>query len=358
MTTLATLEPATQSVLPFNSPNARDQWLNAPVDAFIAWRRNMKAANGFSYDDRSVRQHAAMWATFIGYCQAADINIQSVSPAQLESFIGQLRGRAIKAGQASVRYAPGECPEATPATRRRYVQLLERTFDHLNKIGVRRGNPMAPLMPSLNKPVASGYVSFLTQSEETAFLAYVNGVAETNWHDQRDKVMLLLLSASGITEGELVALKVADVSFGDFEPALRVAEHRLTRAHTTTVNKFAVPTLQRWCKALDVFSSDAPLFPNAPGSTDPMLPKDVYLITRLALEASGFRGQQRGPMTVRNTFIRRQIYSGIDAAVINRWIGVETNKTYNRLHHTIPNLQGVSAAEPRLEASSSPSRTS
>lgn len=162
-----------QAVLPFASVGLAENWTTEPVATFAAWRHTMKAANGYAYDPRSIKQHVAMWATLVSYCESRGAGITTVSPALVESFFLQLRGRPVKNGQTSVRYAEGEMPEATTSTRRRYAQLLEQTFAYLVKTGIRRGNPIAPLMKQLNKPEAPGFVSYLSKAEEDAFLAVV-----------------------------------------------------------------------------------------------------------------------------------------------------------------------------------------
>ena len=333
-----------QAVLPFASVGLAENWTTEPVATFAAWRHTMKAANGYAYDPRSIKQHVAMWATLVSYCESRGAGITTVSPALVEPFFLQLRGRPVKNGQTSVRYAEGEMPEATTSTRRRYAQLLEQTFAYLVKTGIRRGNPIAPLMKQLNKPDAPGFVSYLSKAEEDAFLAVVLATDETHWHDQRNKTLLLLLSASGITEGQLVALKIADVSLDDFEPSLQVGERGLKHAHTTTINDFALPVLRRWVDSLAGVAANAPLFPSLPGSIHPMLARDVYLTTRAALEGSGFKGKQRGPQTLRNSFIRRQIYFGIDGAAIKGWAGLESDRTLRKLRRTLPNTAGVRPA--------------
>ena len=206
----------------------------------------MKAGNGYAYDERSIRQHVAMWAHFVAFCTACAVHVIHVSPDQLQAFFAQLRGRRNKAGQTSVMHREGEMPQATATTRRRYAQLLERTFEHLVKTRIRRGNPMAPLMAMINKPEAPGLVSYLSKAEEEGFLAFVHAKDETDWVSQRDKAFLLLFSASGVTEGELVALRVQDLMLDDYDPALQVGQRGLKHAHTTTVTEFALPTLRRW----------------------------------------------------------------------------------------------------------------
>lgn len=332
-------EAREQGVFAFAMVGLPEEWVAEPVATFSAWRRTMKAANSYAYGDRSITQHVAMWTVFVEFCAEHEVNVVHVTPAQLQAFFGQLRGRRIKAGQSSVMYREGDTPEATATTRRRYAKLLDQTFAYLVKTRIRRGNPMAPLMPLLNKPEAPGFVSFLKRAEEDAFLAFVQAMDESTWESHRDKALLLLLSASGVTEGELVALRVQDLMLDDYEPALQVSERGLKHAHTTTVNDFAVPLLTRWRKSLDASAMDSPLFPNMAGGIQPMTGRAVYLITRAALEASGFTGKQRGPHTLRNTFIRRHLrVQPID--VIKGWAGLESDRTIKKIRRTLPNLAG------------------
>lgn len=96
--------------------------------------------------------------------------------------------------------------------------------------------------------------------------------------------------------------------------------------------------------SLDGAASDSPLFANGPGSVQPMTTREVYLITRAALEASGFKGKQRGPQTLRNTFIRRQLWFRRDAATINAWTGLASERTIRKIRRTLPNLEGTRPA--------------
>jgi integrase/recombinase XerD len=334
----------TQGQLPFMHGDALGDWIAEPVDAFAAWRRTMKAANGYAYDVRSIRQHVAMWSRLVAFCDERNVSIINVSSEQLQAFFEQLRGRRVKAGQASVLHREGETSDASSSTRRRYAQLLLQAFDHLVKARIRRSNPMAPLMALLSKPEAPGFVSYLSKAEEAAFLAHVQAIDESDWHRQRDKAFLLLFSASGVTEGELVELRHQDVLLDDYDPALQVSQRGLKHAHTTTITEFALPVLRRWLVTLGRATFDSPLFPNAPGSLQAMTAREVYLITRAALEASGFTGKQRGPQTLRNTFIRRQLWFRRDAATINAWTGLASDRTIHKIRRTLPNLAGTRPA--------------
>lgn len=333
-----------QAVLPFVGVGLPEEWAAEPVETFAAWRRTMKAANGYVYDMRSVRQHVAMWAAFVAFCTERQVSVVNVAPDHLQAFFTQLRGRRIKAGQTSVLHREGDLPDASASTRRRYAQLLAQTFEHLVKTRIRRGNPMAPLMALVNKPEAPGFVSYLSKAEEDAFLAFVQAMDESDWPGQRDKALILLFSASGVTEGELVALRVQDVALDDYDPALQVGPRGLKHAHTTTITDFALPVLRRWLRSLGGVTSDSPLFPTTAGSIQAMTAREVYLITRAALEASGFSGKQRGPQTLRNTFIRRQLWFRRDAATINAWTGLASERTIKKIRRTLPNLEGTRPA--------------
>ena len=259
-------------------------------------------------------------------------------------FFEQLRGRRVKAGQATVLHREGDTPDASSSTRRRYAQLLLQTFDHLVQVRIRRVNPMSALMAQMNKPEAPGFVSYLSKAEEAAFLAHVQAIDESDWLHQRDKAFMLLFSASGVTEGELVALRLQDVMLDDYDPALQVGQRGLKHAHATTITEFALPVLRRWLMTLGHAAFDSPLFPNAQRSVQPVTAREVYLITRAALEASGFTGKQRGPQTLRNTFIRRQLWFRRDAATINAWTGLASDRTIHKIRRTLPNVEGTRPA--------------
>jgi integrase/recombinase XerD len=331
-----------QAVLPFVAQDDRQLWLSEPVAAFRAWRRSMKAANGYAYGERSIRQHSAMFATFVAFCEARRVSVLQIDSEQVEAFFQTLSGRPIKHGQDSVRYQEGELPPAAVSTRRRYAQLLMQSFEHLARTRVRPGNPIAPLMKTLDKPEAPGFVSYLSKAQEDAYLAYVQAMSEAHWCAHRDKTLLLLLSASGVSE--LVHLRVGDLMLTDYEPALQVSQRGLKHAHAAPIASFALITLQAWLKRIEGAAPDAPLFADGRGNAQPMVARDIYLITRGALEASGFGGKQRGPQTLRNTFIRRQLWNGKEPAAVMAWTGLASDRTIKKLLRTLPNRQGISPA--------------
>ncbi len=343
MSTQAT-QATSQAVLSFEARAEPQYWQDDPLAAFQSWRRSLKAANGYGYSARSIAQHCAMWAQLVAFCEREGTHVLRVRPEELDRFFVGLTGRPIKNGQHTLRYQEGDVPAAAVSTRRRYAQLLDKTFEHLRKQRLRPGNPIAPLMQVLAKPEAPGFVSYLSKAEEKAFIDHVQATAEDDWFAHRDKCWLLLLAGSGLSVGELTALRVGDVALADYAPALQVGQRGLKHAHVAPILEFALATLQAWLKRIEGAAVDAPLFADAPGSAQPMAARDVYDATRAALEASGFFGKQRGPQTLRNTFIRRQLWNDKDPAEVMGWTGLASERTIKKLLRTLPNRQGVSPA--------------
>lgn len=354
--------PKDQGVLSLGDfPQSREQlrarWEADSLNAFKEWRRTKKAANKQLFSDRSVEQHSAMWANFLVYLAKHGESVQSVQPDRIEAFLKQLLGRQIKTNDRSrLPLAPGDTPAASHATVNRYTKLLLETFEHLAGINVRRGNPVAPVEKIFTKPEAPPAVEFLNRDQEAALLDYIARLPVDDWKEQRDRAILYLLLASGPTVGELVRLRIDDLQTGDYAPAINLSSHDLTHAHAAPIASFAIEPLVSWrsrrLRALERYDGlqqqDLPSQPSSdviiPGSI--LFPSTaqgaaleasvVYNVVRAALDAIRFPGKSRGPQTLRNTFARRQLFNNANPLEVQRWLGLASDKTVNKILRTLP----------------------
>lgn len=356
-------DPDKQGVLAFGDyqptrEQLRARWHAEPLEAFKAWRRTKDAANQHRFSERSIEQHSAMWANFLKYLVDHGANIESVQPDGVEGFLKKLRGRKIKENErARLPLAPGEEPAASHSTVNRYAKLLAETFEHLAELKVRRGNPVAPVAKMFTKPEAPPAPEFLNREQESALLDYIARLPTGDWKEERDRALLYLLLASGPTVGEAARLRIDDVQVGDYAPAVNLPNHDLTHAHAAPIAPFAIEPLVNWrnrrLRALerhqDLEKQGLPsppsneeaipgsiLFPSTSTKGEELEASVIYTIVRDALNAIRFPGKSRGPQTLRNTFARRQLFHNADPLEVQRWLGLASDKTINKILRTLP----------------------
>lgn len=353
-----------QSELALGDPSQTDEplialWKADPLLAFEKWRKTMLASNMHAFSERSIEQHTAMWAHFLDYLATRKDHIQTVQSDVVEAFLKQLRGRPVKSNDRSrLPLTPGEPPPASHSTIGRYTKLLMETFNLLRELKIRQGNPVAPLVNIHTKPQAPPGVDFLSRDQEKALLCHIAGLPVDDWKSERDRALLYLLLASGPTVGELIRLRIDDLSTGDDIRSIHIPSHDLTHAHAAPIAPFAIEALVKWkerrlraltrCEAINRQSVSLPaqdheeeaipgsiLFPSTSNGAS-LESSVVYNIVRHALDAIEFPGKSRGPQTLRNTFARRQLYNNANPEEVSRWLGLITDKTVKKLLRTLP----------------------
>ena len=340
-----------QNILPFETPDLdaalSTLWKKSPPLAFERWRRTRRASNKWSFSERSIVQHCSMFRQYLAALDVANTNLLAADSITIESFLLGLRGvvplhRRPALLQVALAPSAGPAlasPPSTPAsniTVRRYVQLLAETYDYLASTGLRRGNPMIPLLQIYGKPEAPPIISYLTAGQEQALIKLIAEMPKETWKQERDTTILAVLLGSGLALSELVALKIRDVHVDDYEPGIEVAASGLTHAHVAPIAPFAIQHVTHWLsrRQLEPIHGDV-LFPGTAVGKNYDTTR-VYELVSKALETIESNGQHRGPATLRNTFARRQLFHGADSAQVQKWMGLATDRTIVKLMRTLP----------------------
>jgi integrase/recombinase XerD len=340
-----------QNILPFETSDLDaaliSLWKDSPTLAFERWRRTRGASNKWSFAERSIVQHCSMFRQFLAALDVANTNLLSAESLTIEKFLLDLRGvvplhrrPALAQSALMLGGTPGVViPPTTPAsniTVRRYVQLLAETYSYLASTGLRRGNPMIPLLKIYGKPEAPPIISYLTAGQEQALIKLIADMPKETWKQERDTTILAVLLGSGLALSELVALKIRDVHVDDYEPGIEVAATGLTHAHVAPIAPFAIEHVTHWLsrRQLEPIQGDV-LFPGTAVGKNYDTSR-VYELVSKALEIVESNGQHRGPATLRNTFARRQLFYGADSAQVQKWMGLATDRTIVKLLRTLP----------------------
>lgn len=346
-----TTQPALFAPAPVDRSLERRHWLDQPRAAFAEWIRIKIAGGGHHYDALSQSQLRSMWNVYVTWCETHDCAPLKPTPDHIARFLQDApSGRPLKPDPHATLNAAGSGPTTpTMETRRRYAKLLSMTFKHMEWLNLLRGNPVDAVMPAL-KPEAAPAVSFLPKSAEQHLIEYANVLCDQPaWLSQRDGTLLLTLVGSGPTASEVVDLTCNDVVLDDYVASLNIAARGLTQAHAAPVPPFLLSRLAAWLKtrAADPHACDY-LFPSLELGRGPdrMDQRMVYVIVRKALESIRFKGSARGPQTLRNTFARRNLFEGVDPAILQNQMGLATDRTLVKVRRTLPLTAASIASTP------------
>jgi integrase/recombinase XerD len=296
-------------------------WTHDPLDAYRRWQETTAVgAHRRPFAARSIVQHAAMFEHFQRHLQAHGASPVTFGAAHLDTFFACLAPRC----------APGT------TTRLRYLKLLDRLCRHLVEIGVRDANPVAPYTLAASWPDSEPDPLYLAAADDLRMQARVSDPAALDTLDPRalrNRAIVALLLATGITAHELRAARRAHLTLDHAAPALDIAAHGARPARRVALAAFARPVLQRWI-AQSTGGPAARLFP-APRAEGPMNDATLGLIVRDELDALGIHLPDMSPRVLRNTCARRALLAGVSGEAVSAALGLTSPRTIQRLIGTL-----------------------
>ena len=167
-------------------------------------------------------------------------------------------------------------------------------------------------------------IDFLSKTEIGALLAAPD---LNTWGGRRDRALLLLAIQTGLRVSELTGLRCEDIVLGTGAHVRCKGKGRKDRC--TPLRKESVAVLDAWMKERPG-QPDAPLFPNARGSS---LSRDgvEYLLAKHAAIAKkkcpSLQKKRISPHVLRHTTAMELLQHGVDRSVIALWLGHESLET-------------------------------
>lgn len=307
-------------------------WMQQPHAAFENWQRSTPHSAGFLYAERSVRQHCAMWHRFVDYLHANLLDLRTVQSDRLAHFVDGLQGKDGK--------------PAEDATRRRYLKLLAAVFDHLKKIGVRRGgNPCIALF-RYYKPAPDRSPGALASQADERFVEMVLAEQPRFWRDYRDQAMMVLIIGSGLYASEVINLEMDQLVLDADPPYINVAAHGKVPERKAPVIAFAREPLRKWLelRATLALGKERAVFVSGKGGK--MLAATLYRKVRSVLKANDAGLHPRGgfgPQVLRNSFLMRQLAKDKPVEVVQQWAGHVETKSTLRFRRLLVNPGGIEA---------------
>ena len=309
-----------------------DAWLRSPLIAFENWQNSTPHSGGFLYAAHSVRQHRAMWNTFLDFLAQQSLDLRAVQSDTLARFLDQL---TAKDGRP-----------AADSTRRRYLKLLASTFDHLKEIGLRRGGNPCVILFKYYRPAPVKSPGALAAQEDDKFVAIVLGMQTTSWRDVRDQAMLVLIIGSGLYASEIIGLQLQHLILDTEPPYMIIEAHGKVPERRAPIIGFAREPLQRWLtlRATLPLGAEQTVFVSGKGGT--MLPATLYRKVQAILKNADGALRPRGgfgPQVLRNSFLMRQLAKDKPVDVVQQWAGHVELKSTLRYRGLVVNPGGIEA---------------
>lgn len=309
-----------------------DGWIRSPMTAFENWQRSTPHSAGFLYAERSVRQHCAMWHTFLDFLALQSLDLRAVQSDVLARF---LDGLTAKDGRP-----------AEDSTRRRYLKLLAHTFDHLKTIGLRRGGNPCVVLFKYYRPAPVKSPGALAAQEDDKFVALVLAGAPTTWREIRDRAMMVLIIGSGLYAAEIIALRMDQLVLDVDPPYLIIDAHGKVPERRAPVIAFAREPLRQWldARATLPLGDEQTVFISGKGGR--MLPATLYRKVQAVLKNADGALRPRGgfgPQILRNSFLMRQLARDKPVDVVQQWAGHVELKSTLRYRGLVVNPGGIEA---------------
>lgn len=184
-------------------------WQEAPRESFLDWLSQQRIVHDRQFRRSSTKTYVAIFSWWLDALEREGVGLLEASPKDAAKIFAAHELEAI--------------------SRRRYLQLLDRVYRYLSRIGW-------PGVHPLREELAKEKILDPDDSEsldETELAAVVERLeALPGWRGKRDRAAAGLLLGAGLRANELIGLRVGDVS-PLYE--IEVRPNSVHRAHRTLV---------------------------------------------------------------------------------------------------------------------------
>jgi site-specific recombinase XerD len=291
--------------------NTTDQWDTDPrvafaalvtTPAFVRLRRGTQAcamSQPQVLRSQSAHVYIAMFGRFHQWMLSQDLQLRRIDKQAIAQFL-QTRNRCGRPMASGIRL--------------RYVRMLERVYDHL---GMSPNPARQAAMDLFATPGAAGRdrsKAWLADADQAKFMAALPD--PVTWKDRRDRAMIAMLLGAGLTVGEVIRIRVADVSvqqdrgsvWVDVNPHATAGE--LHRQHRALLRDFAVDDVLAWCGERTAIGIRGDLLFASTRSGKAMNPSTVFRKVKANFARAGLDPGRRGGRTLRNSYARRELLAG------------------------------------------------
>lgn len=287
-----------------------------------SWLAQLRVAGVRTFRDTSTDTYTAMFSTWVSFLVGRQMSVLEAGPAEAHAFF--------------------ELKSMEPVSRRRYLQLLDRVYAHLQRCGRSAVNPMHEEL-SKERELEREPPPALTADQQQALLDHLTSLQ--GWKGHRDRALAAMLLGAGLRANEAIGQLMSDVD-GNFVVEVRPGPLRVHRQHRSLI----VPDgpFRAWY-ATWVSERQRELIPGhlvAPATRKglPFDPSGLFRRTKTWLTEAGITASQSGPNLLRSTFARNALVSGrYSLQEVQEFMGHEDSRTTEK--HALGEQQcGVTVA--------------
>ncbi|SDP77685.1 Site-specific recombinase XerD [Ralstonia sp. 25mfcol4.1] len=294
-------------------------WLSDPARAYADRQtREAAGANRRPFSQQSIVQHRAMFDRFHRHLVGHGATLASFGADQIDAF-----------------WLSAEAATYTPATRMRYLKLLDRLCRHLVEAGVRKSNPASELVLAGRWPVDDPEVHFLPEDVDQRLQNFVRPHSGDLPEMLQRRAIVALFLGTGVTASEGRAARVPDLHPNATPPYLHVPARPPKISRTVHVEPFAIAPLAAWHAVRRDSPVDGDLLFTLKRTGTPITDMSLGKIVREALAAIGQDVGNMSPRVLRDTFCRRLLIRGVAPDAVTERLGLASNRTVVRIAATI-----------------------
>lgn len=302
----------TRAAVAVPSPNADfwpakslSSWVTAPEKTFEAWLAEQRILGGGQFRESSQETYTAIFCLWLKALSATSRTLLEACTADASAFFAE---RSLE-----------------PVSRRRYLQLLDRVYQHLKMIGWEGQNPMsAELRKERELEVAPPMG--LPEAEKDALIEYLT--RQSGWKASRDRALATLLLGAGLRSNEAANLLIDDL-YRHPQWQIRVVPSGVHREHQTIV----LPEgpwrgwLDAWLQEKVGLSIPGGIVCPATLKGTPYSTSGMFRRIETWCSAAGITAPQRGANLLRNTFAKQALTCGLySLEQVQKFLGHEDTR--------------------------------
>lgn len=189
--------------------NSVESWKQDPKRSFLTWLADQRVIGDQQFRTSSKDTYAAMFSWWLKSLEDKKLTLLEASGKDATSFF--------------------EATKLEPHSRRRYLQLLDRVYCYLRKIGWPGENPIQIELKK-ERELELALPAGLTEQQVLHAIQVLEEIP--GWKGHRDRCAAALLLGAGLRVSELSYLRQEDVSA---HYAIELKQHSIYKEHSTLI---------------------------------------------------------------------------------------------------------------------------
>lgn len=279
----ATAQPGEADFWPADS---LDCWADSADDAFRTWLAQQRILGTRHFRESTKETYFAMFATWVEYLASKRMTLLEATDIEAGEFFTS-RG-------------------LVPVSRRRYLQLLDKVYQHLLSLGWKAEHPLKELFRAERE---LSIALPLGLNDEQLDLVTRSLASQSGTKAARDRALAALMIGAGLRSNEAIGLKCSEIN-PSFE--VEVKSHTVHLEHRTMV----LPDgpwrhwIEEWKAERSERMIPGDLFCPAAGNGKAYTPSGLFRRIAHWFELARVQPEQGGANVLRNTFARLALSSG------------------------------------------------